>query len=89
MLWGFTCMVQWLSGSCSICYKRSAWFKDHCVLIKVQFTAWCSDRVGISNVQSATEGLHGCMRKGSLCFGVQTAVHVHGNVKEKNRKIPV
>lgn len=42
--------------------------------------------MGISNVQSATEGLHGCMRKGSLCFGVQTAVHVHGNVKEKNSK---
>lgn len=28
-------------------------------------------------------------KKHSLYFGVQTAVHVHGNVKEKNRKIPM
>lgn len=28
-------------------------------------------------------------KKHSLCFGVQTAVHIHGNVKEKNREIPM
>lgn len=45
-----------------------------------------------SNAESATEG---CMaawlheKKHSLYFGVQTAVHIHGNVKEKNRKIPM
>lgn len=85
MLWG---SIAWCSGLVEA-VQSAARGVHGLKCFKVQFTAWCSDRMEGSNAESATEECMAAWKKHSLYLGVQTAVHIHGNVKEKNRKIPM